>query len=146
MLLFHNGTIHTIDSAHPQAEALLVGDNGRILLVGKLSDVEAAAKVGTKRVDLAGRTLIPGFNDAHVHIWKMGLLVTRQVVANKAVAPDIETIIERFADKAETLPKGTWITGRGGPGPSGTPRSGAGRRRPPPRGRPPFPSNPRPSG
>jgi predicted amidohydrolase YtcJ len=113
MLLFHNGTIHTINSANPQAEALLVGDDGRILLVGKLSDVEAPAKVGTKRIDLAGRTLIPGFNDAHVHIWKMGLLLTRQVVANKTVAPDIETIIERFADKAETLPKGTWITGRG---------------------------------
>ncbi len=113
MILFHNGTIHTIDSSQPQAEALLIGDNGRILAVGKLSDVEAAANADTKRIDLAGRTLIPGFNDAHVHIWKMGLLLTRQVVANKAVAPDIETIIERFADKAETLPKGTWITGRG---------------------------------
>src|SRR5690349_520888 len=107
MLLFHNGTIHTTDSTNPHAEALLVGDDGRILLVGKLSDVEAAAKVGTKRVDLAGRTLIPGFNDAHVHIWKMGLLLTRQVVANKAGAPAIETIIERLADEAATLRKRT---------------------------------------
>src|SRR6186713_2808509 len=111
MLLFHNGVIHTMDANAPTAEAVLVGDDGRITAVGSLATVEAAA-AGTKRIDLAGRTLIPGFNDAHVHIWKMGLLLTRQVVANKVTAPDIESIIERFRDKAETLPKGTWITGR----------------------------------
>ncbi len=113
MLLFHNGTIHTIDPNIPRAEAVLTGDDGHILAVGSLADVGAAAKAGTKRVDLAGRTLIPGFNDAHVHIWKMGLLLTIQVTANKAVAPDIESIIERFRSRAQTLPPGTWITGRG---------------------------------
>ena len=113
MLLFHNGIIHTIDAKVPAAEALLVGDDGRIAAVGSVAEVESAAKTGTKRIDLGGRTLIPGFNDAHVHIWKMGLLLTRQVVANKTTAPDIESIIERFRDKAESLPAGTWITGRG---------------------------------
>ena len=97
----------------PNAEALMVGDDGRIAAVGALAEVEAAAKPGTKRVDLGGRTLIPGFNDAHVHIWKLGLLLTRQVQANHAAAPDIEAIIERFRDKAESLPAGAWITGRG---------------------------------
>ncbi len=113
MLLFHHGTIHTIDPNFPRAEAVLTSEDGRFLAVGSLTEVEAAAKPGTKRVDLAGRTLIPGFNDAHVHIWKMGLLLTLQVTANKAVAPDIETIIERFRSRAEKLPAGTWITGRG---------------------------------
>jgi predicted amidohydrolase YtcJ len=113
MLLFYNGVIHTIDPNYPTAEAVLVGDDRRIAAVGSLAEVEAAARPGAKRVDLAGRTLIPGFNDAHVHIWKMGLLLTREVVANKAAAPDIESIIERFRDKADTLPAGTWIRGRG---------------------------------
>jgi predicted amidohydrolase YtcJ len=113
MLLFYNGTIHAIDPNFPRAEALLTGGDGRILAVGSLAEVEAAARPGTQRVDLAGRTLIPGFNDAHVHIWKLGLLLTLQVTANKAVAPDIETIIERFRARAEILPAGTWITGRG---------------------------------
>src|SRR5512134_269137 len=108
MLLFHNGIIHSLDSNDPAAEALLVGDDGRILAVGSLAEVEAAAKPGTKRVNLEGRTLIPGFNDAHVHIWKMGLLLTRQVIANKATAPDIESIIDRFRHKADSLPAGTW--------------------------------------
>ncbi|MBZ0284667.1 MAG: amidohydrolase [Anaerolineae bacterium] len=113
MRLFHNGTIHTIDSNFPHAEAVLVGDDGRIAAVGSLADVEAAAKSGTQRINLDGRTLIPGFNDAHVHIWKLGLLLTRQVVANKTTAPDIESIIDRFRSKAESLPAGTWLTGRG---------------------------------
>ncbi len=113
MLLFHNGNIHTIDSRFPRAEAVLVGDDGRIAAVGSLADCEASSALGSKRLDLGGRTLIPGFNDAHVHIWKLGLLLTRQVVANKATAPDIESIIQRFRDKASTLPAGTWITGRG---------------------------------
>ena len=113
MILFYNGVIHTMEREAAQAEAVLVGDDGRIQAVGTLAAVESAAPVGCKRVDLGGRTLIPGFNDAHVHIWKMGLLLTRQVVANKATAPDIEMIIYRFRDKAEMTPAGTWILGRG---------------------------------
>lgn len=113
MHLFHNGTIHTFDPAIPQAEALLTGDDGRILAVGRLADVEAAAPAGTPRINLGGSTLIPGLNDAHVHIWKMGLLLTTQVDARRALAPDIPAIIGRFRDRAQSLPAGTWITGRG---------------------------------
>src|SRR6476661_6988709 len=98
-LIIHNGMIRTMDPLHPTAEAVAIRE-GRILAVGALEAVESTAATNTRRLDLAGRTLIPGFNDAHVHLWKVGLLLTRQVVANKAVAPDIGTIIERFADKA----------------------------------------------
>jgi hypothetical protein len=113
MLLFHNGIIHTIDPNFPHPKAVLTGDDGHILAVGTFSECEAAAQPGAKRIDLAGRTLIPGFNDAHVHIWKLGLLLTRQVMANKAAAPDIPAIIQRFREKANTLPAGAWIIGRG---------------------------------
>jgi predicted amidohydrolase YtcJ len=113
MILFYNGTIHTIDSRYPAPGAVLAGDDGRILAVGSLAECEAATKTGTRRVNLGGRTLIPGFNDAHVHIWKVGLLLTKQVDARRALAPDIETIIERFHERASALPAGTWITGRG---------------------------------
>jgi predicted amidohydrolase YtcJ len=113
MLLFYNGVIHTIDPNYPSPEAILVGDDGRIHAVGRLAEVEAAAKPGTKRVDLAGRTLIPGFNDAHVHIWKMGLLLTIQIDARQDAAPDIPAIVDLFKQRADSLPAGTWITGRG---------------------------------
>ncbi len=113
MRLFYNGTIHTMDTDKPHAEALLSGDDGRILAAGSLAQVEAAAPRGTARTDLAGRTLIPGFNDAHVHIWKLGLLLTTQVDARRALAPDIPAIVERFRQRAQSLPAGTWIVGRG---------------------------------
>jgi predicted amidohydrolase YtcJ len=112
MLLFYNGVIHTINSTNPLAEAVLV-DDGKIKAVGSLAEVEAAAKRGTTRIDLAGRALIPGFNDAHVHVWKLGLLLTTQVDARRTLAPDIPAIIKRFKIRAATLPVGTWITGRG---------------------------------
>lgn len=112
MTIFTNGTIHTMDAAYPRAEAVLI-DDGRIRAVGTLAEVEAAAKPGTRRVDLAGRTLLPGFNDAHVHIWKLGLLLTRQVNAQKAAAPDIPAIVQAFRMKAASVPPGTWLTGRG---------------------------------
>ena len=77
MLLFHNGIIHTMNPARPTAELVLVGDDGRIHLVGDMDSLITLPPV--KRIDLDGRTLIPGFNDAHVHIWKLGLLLTVQV-------------------------------------------------------------------
>ncbi|MCB9457592.1 MAG: amidohydrolase [Anaerolineaceae bacterium] len=113
MQLFHNGTIHTIDPHYPAPEAVLVGDDGRIAAVGTLAEVEAAARPGTQRVNLGGRTLLPGFNDAHVHIWKMGLLLTIQVDARKGLAPDIPAIVRLFRERAATLPAGTWVAGRG---------------------------------
>ena len=110
MLLFTNGTIHTMDPANPTPEAVLIGDDGRIRAAGRAADLDAP---GVRRIDLGGRTLLPGFNDAHVHVWKLGLLLTVQVDARSAVAPDIASIIDRFHERAVGLPAGTWITGRG---------------------------------
>lgn len=111
-LLIVNGVIHTMDAAAPAAEAVLV-ENARIRAVGARVEVEAAAGRGVRRLDLGGRTLLPGFNDAHVHLWKLGLLLTRQVDARKQTAPDIPAIVARFREKARGLAPGVWITGRG---------------------------------
>ncbi len=108
MLLFDNGVIHTLDPAHPTVEAVLVDDGGQIARVGKADDLMTRA---AKRVDLGGRTLIPGLNDAHVHIWKLGLLLTVQIDARGL--PDIPTIADRFRERAAQSPAGAWLTGRG---------------------------------
>lgn len=108
-ILFYNGVIHTMDARAPRAEAVLVGDDGRIARVGDLDGMP----LGVQRVDLAGRALVPGFNDAHVHIWKLGLLLTTQVDARHAAAPDLPSLIARFRERAAAAPPGTWLTGRG---------------------------------
>ncbi len=111
-LLFFNGTIRTLDPKIPETNVLFCDEYGKIGFAGSLTDV-GTIPPGTKRVDLAGRTLIPGFNDAHVHVWKLGLLLTIQVDARGAAAPSIEAIIARFRERSETVPAGTWLLGRG---------------------------------
>ncbi len=65
--IYTGGDIVTVDDKRPTAEAVAVKD-GKILAVGSRADVEKAHKgATTKTVDLAGRTLVPGFVDAHAH-------------------------------------------------------------------------------
>jgi len=70
-ILFHNGNVITIDGKRPKARSVLTAD-GRITYVG--DDREARSRAGRDAtlVDLDGRTLIPGFNDNHIHTLVMG--------------------------------------------------------------------------
>ena len=110
MHLYHNGVIHTQDAARPRADAVLVGDNGRIAFVGQLDDMNLPANV--TRHDLGGATLLPGFNDAHVHIWKLGLLLTRQVDVRLAEPDTLPKLTAALRAHADRQPDG-WILGRG---------------------------------
>ena len=65
--IYTGGDIVTINDAQPAAEAVAVKD-GKILAVGARADIERAHKgPATKVVDLAGKTLLPGFLDPHSH-------------------------------------------------------------------------------
>ncbi|MEE2875603.1 MAG: amidohydrolase, partial [Chloroflexota bacterium] len=65
-IILVNGSIHTVDIDNSVAEAIAIqGD--RISLVGSNTDVRAQARSETKVIDLAGRTVTPGFIDAHQH-------------------------------------------------------------------------------
>ncbi len=111
-LIIFNGTIYTLDPALPQAEALAVG-NGKILAVGALDEIETMTSPNTRRINLQGRTLIPGFNDAHIHLWKVGMLLTGMLDARPTVTPTIPAIIAAYRARAAQTPAGTWINGRG---------------------------------
>ncbi|MBK8021638.1 MAG: amidohydrolase family protein [Chloroflexi bacterium] len=112
MHIFYNGVIHTMDPAYPNPDIIIVDDeHGTIDSVGGFDFRNTMPSM--KRVDLAGRTLLPGFNDAHVHIWKLGLLLTVQVDARRSVAPDMAAIIEQFRQRASETAAGVWLSGRG---------------------------------
>jgi len=105
-LVLCNGTVLTPSGS---ASAVAVRD-GRIAAVGATADVLSAAP-HAKRVDLAGRTLVPGFIDAHAHIWKIGHLLTTMLDLRRASS--VEAIVEAVRQFAATLPQGRWLLGRG---------------------------------
>jgi hypothetical protein len=109
-LVFHGGVLLTQNPARPVASALAVRD-GRIVAVGRDDDVLPLAGPGTRRVHLEGRTLVPGFNDAHAHIWKIGHLLTTMVDLRRE--PSLASIAARLQAEAARRPLGAWLLGRG---------------------------------
>jgi len=108
--LFFNGTLLTQDSQSPLASALAVA-RGRIAAVGSLDDIENLAGPGTRRVDLGGRTLLPGFNDAHVHVWKVGHLLTTMV--NLHGVKSISQLQDMLRSASRKLSREESLLGRG---------------------------------
>jgi predicted amidohydrolase YtcJ len=105
------GLVHTIDPAQPRATALAISGD-QIMAVGDDQAILALSTPSTRRVDLAGRAVMPGFNDAHMHLWKEGMLLS-QVNARPAAAPSVAALVAAFADRAAATPAGHWIEGRG---------------------------------
>ncbi|MCX7783351.1 MAG: amidohydrolase [Meiothermus sp.] len=114
-LLFYGGSIlnpRLQDGVYrlERLEALLI-QNGKIAATGKQSDLENLAPPGTKRIRLDGRTLLPGFNDAHVHIWKVGQL--RTTLLDLRGITSLAEVYARVEERAKTLKPGEWLWGRG---------------------------------
>ncbi|HUP20860.1 MAG TPA: amidohydrolase [Gemmatimonadota bacterium] len=101
-LLLENGRVWTNDPARPEAAAVLVRGSRIVALDPAPSEVPANAR----RLDLGGRRVVPGFNDAHTHFVDGSLGLQ---------APDLletdtpEAFAERLGAYAKTLPPGRWI-------------------------------------
>jgi predicted amidohydrolase YtcJ len=108
--IFFNGTLLTQDPAKPRAEALAV-DGGRIAAVGTREDIGNLAGPHTRPFDLGGRTLIPSFNDAHVHVWKLGHLLTTML--DLRGVESIGELQEMLRAASLRLPSDAWLLGRG---------------------------------
>lgn len=67
-LIFHNGNVLTMETDLPVAQALAIGGD-RVLAVGDDQTVLALADEATQIIDLEGKTLMPGFVDAHTHLF-----------------------------------------------------------------------------
>ena len=69
IMLFLNGNIYTMDATQPSAQALAIDTmSGRILAVGGNDEVRRFGDSHAELVDLRGKTLLPGFIDAHIHL------------------------------------------------------------------------------
>lgn len=108
MILF-NARILTFDSALGEAEAVAI-DGERIAAVGSLAHARAALETeGSDEVDLGGATVIPGFNDNHIHLVSMGDYFSTPNLAGLSE----REIVQRLREVYRTVPKGELIVGNG---------------------------------
>jgi predicted amidohydrolase YtcJ len=109
--LYLHGRIYTNDPAHPWASAMAVRD-GKIACVGDLSTVmlECSGGDNPETVQLNNRFVMPGFNDAHVHLG--GAAIDKLSVQLNGVAT-IEELQKRVAAFVAQHKEGDWITGNG---------------------------------
>jgi predicted amidohydrolase YtcJ len=108
-LVFTGGHVHTVDARQPRAEAVAIhGD--RISAIGSVAEVAETIGPRTRVIDLAGRLLLPGFQDAHVHPIYGGLdrmqCDVREARGRAGVLRTIRTYVERH-------PELDWIVGSG---------------------------------
>jgi hypothetical protein len=100
-----NARVYTVDDALPRAEAFAV-KYGRFTAVGSTSDIRNIATRGTRIMDAAGMTVVPGFIDAHCHPSGVNELIGVNVNLNT-----VAEVKAALARKAAATPPGYWVSG-----------------------------------
>ncbi|MDY6892877.1 MAG: amidohydrolase family protein, partial [Chloroflexota bacterium] len=109
-LVLYNANLMTMNPRCPRAELVAAGA-GEIVWVGSNGDLDLF-KGHAKLIDCEGKTVIPGFNDAHAHVlgYASRLLGVDCSPASVASISDIES---RIRQQAEFIPRGAWIKASG---------------------------------
>jgi hypothetical protein len=108
-LALTGGKIYTVDAGRSWAEAVAIKD-GRIVFVGSSEDAKNFIGDDTKVVNLKGRMVVPGFQDAHVHPISAGVEANACDLNAYATVDEYIAAIKRYADANPDEP---WITGGG---------------------------------
>ena len=110
-LAFINANVLTMDPASPSAKAVAVAEDS-IFAVGSNLDIRRLISNTTRVIDCQGMTLLPGFNDAHLHL--PGLASRLQDLdCGPEPAPSIATLQDLVRKRAATLPASRWVRGHG---------------------------------
>ena len=107
-LILTGGKVFTSDARGTLAEAVAI-DGNRIVAVGTSREI-AAGYTSAHTIDLKGRLVTPGFNDAHIHFLGGGLSLLR---VNLVGAKTLAEAKARVAARVREVPAGAWVTGRG---------------------------------
>jgi len=110
-LILTAGHVITINSEYPRAEAVAV-KHGRILAVGSASDIEQLRGQKTEVINLKGRTVVPGFNDAHNHMMSYGLKL-QMVILDYPGIKTIPDLLQALKVRAAIQKPNSWIRGAG---------------------------------
>ncbi|MFF3848216.1 amidohydrolase [Streptomyces sp. NPDC002328] len=110
-LVVRNARIHTQDPRRPQAEALAVR-GGVVTAVGDDRDMAAHTGPHTRVVDALGRRVVPGLNDAHLHVIRGGLNYVLELRWDGV--PTLRQGLAMLREQAARTPKGQWVRVVGG--------------------------------
>ena len=108
-LILVNGNVYTGNKKQPRAEAIAVRDQ-RIVFVGLNEHARKFRGDKTRIIDLSGKTVVPGFTDAHCHIFGIG---EREMKLNLEGTNTLEDFLARVRERVAQTERGKWITGRG---------------------------------
>lgn len=106
-LILVNGKLWTVNPQQPEAEAVAISGN-RIVAVGTSAEMAQLRQPRTRLVDLRGRRVVPGFNDAHVHFDDGGSALSSVQLRDARSQAEFR---DRIAAFARNTPKGEWILG-----------------------------------
>ncbi len=107
-LVLFNGKVFTADEKYSLAEAVAV-DNERIVAVGTTAEIKSKFRAA-REIDLQGKLVTPGFNDAHTHFLRGALALLNVSLTD---AKSLAEAQNKVAEKAKTTKSGEWIAGRG---------------------------------
>jgi predicted amidohydrolase YtcJ len=108
-MILVNGNIITLSPQTPKAEAIVIKKD-RILFVGKNSELKRFNIANAEIIDLKGKTVIPGFIDAHAHLLSLGNSLKNISLSKITAWDDAVSLVENAVKKSQP---GDWITGRG---------------------------------
>ncbi|MEM6575666.1 MAG: amidohydrolase family protein [Pseudomonadota bacterium] len=106
--VFHNGAVYTVDPSQPQAEAMVI-DGERIVFVGDSKTALQKAEAGAERIDLAGKMVLPGLIDAHLHPIRGSLQTLYACSFPFSATP--EQVQQAIARCVVEQPESDWIIG-----------------------------------
>lgn len=106
-LVITNANIRTMDTKRTIARSIAML-NGKIIAIGSDADTKSLVGANTRVIDAGGKTIVPGFNDAHVHFMETGQQLSSVDLRSAQTPEEFVARIKAFAAK---LPKGRWILG-----------------------------------
>jgi len=104
-----HGRVYTENTKQPWAQAVAIR-GAKIVAVGSDAEIEKLRSAGTKVIDAAGKLVLPGFVDSHIHFMDGSLSLGRVNLEGATDAVDIQKRLREYADKH---PGDDWILGRG---------------------------------
>jgi predicted amidohydrolase YtcJ len=108
-IVLKNANIITMDAGKPAAELVAISGD-KISLVAGNNELESVTGASTRVIDCRGKTVVPGFNDAHCHLFSF-IRKLLSVDLSPSSVSSIADIKEAIRRQAENTSPGTWLSG-----------------------------------